>query len=434
MKSEPNTTPTYNLKAVIHETGLSPATLRAWERRYGLLKPQRSPGGHRLYSEYDIEILKWLVARQAEGLSISRAVELWRNLAITGEEYLYTSPTLVPTGSAGGAVLEELRNKWIAACLAFDEQTAEQALAQVFAIAAAETVCTEVLQKGLAEIGEGWYTGSVSVQQEHFTSALAMRRLSALFTGAPAPTRAGRILAACPPGEQHDFALLMLAYLLRRRGWEVVYLGANVPLVRLDATIQHVLPRLVISLAQTLHNAASLRDMAEFIHNQNIPLAYGGGIFTKIQALELAIPGHYLGDDLTDAPQWIEHILSQPTQIPQVQAARFEVGELLENFLEKEALIITSVRANMQDGQLEPAHLEVANKQFTGDLVAAMRLGNLNFLDDSVNWLKGLLENNGLSPALAGQYFTAYRSAVQEHLGDLAKPIQEWLVKNEALS
>src|SRR4030042_3901514 len=134
----------YNLKAVIHEIGLSPATLRAWERRYGLLKPQRSPGGHRLYSEYDIEILKWLVARQAEGLTISRAVELWRNLAINGEEYLYTSPTMVPMGSAGGAVLAEMRIKWIAACLAFDEQTAEQALAQAFAIATAETVCTEV--------------------------------------------------------------------------------------------------------------------------------------------------------------------------------------------------------------------------------------------------------------------------------------------------
>ena len=68
----------YNLKAVVNEVGIAPATLRAWERRYGLLKPQRSPGGHRLYSRQDIEMLKWLVARQQEGVSISQAMGMWR--------------------------------------------------------------------------------------------------------------------------------------------------------------------------------------------------------------------------------------------------------------------------------------------------------------------------------------------------------------------
>ena len=71
-------TPVYNLKAVVLETGLKPDTLRAWERRYGLPTPNRSDGGHRLYSERDIQVLKWLVARQQAGLSISRAAELWQ--------------------------------------------------------------------------------------------------------------------------------------------------------------------------------------------------------------------------------------------------------------------------------------------------------------------------------------------------------------------
>jgi DNA-binding transcriptional MerR regulator len=67
--------PAFNLKAVLRETGLAADTLRAWERRYGLPTPQRTAGGHRLYSQYDIETIKWLIARQAEGLSISRAVD-----------------------------------------------------------------------------------------------------------------------------------------------------------------------------------------------------------------------------------------------------------------------------------------------------------------------------------------------------------------------
>jgi DNA-binding transcriptional MerR regulator len=56
-------TPTFNLKAVLKETGLKPDTLRAWERRYGLPQPERSPGGHRLYSQRDIDIIKWLMTR-----------------------------------------------------------------------------------------------------------------------------------------------------------------------------------------------------------------------------------------------------------------------------------------------------------------------------------------------------------------------------------
>ena len=75
-----SSSPTYNLKVVIQETGIAADTLRAWERRYNLPTPKRSPGGHRLYSKRDIEIVKWLIARQNEGLSISRAVDLWNEL------------------------------------------------------------------------------------------------------------------------------------------------------------------------------------------------------------------------------------------------------------------------------------------------------------------------------------------------------------------
>ena len=72
-----STTPAFNLKVVLKETGLGADTLRAWERRYGLPAPNRSAGGHRLYSQRDIETIKWLMKRQAEGLSISRAVDMW---------------------------------------------------------------------------------------------------------------------------------------------------------------------------------------------------------------------------------------------------------------------------------------------------------------------------------------------------------------------
>jgi DNA-binding transcriptional MerR regulator len=90
--TDKNLVPTYNLKVVLKETGLKADTLRAWERRYGLPEPKRSSGGHRLFSQRDIETLKWLMARQEEGLSISRAVDLWRSMEEQDQDPLQVMP------------------------------------------------------------------------------------------------------------------------------------------------------------------------------------------------------------------------------------------------------------------------------------------------------------------------------------------------------
>ena len=157
-----------------------------------------------------------------------------------------------------GETVAQLRQQWIDACLAYDEQRAEQLLNQAFALYSPETVAIELLQRAVAEIGEGWYKGDVTVQQEHFCSSLAVRRLEALVMAAPPPIRPGRILAACPPEEHHVIGLLLLTFLLRRRGWEVVYLGANVPIEQLETTVAVIQPQLVIMAAQLLHTAATL--------------------------------------------------------------------------------------------------------------------------------------------------------------------------------
>ena len=180
-------TPTFNLKAVVQETDLKPDTLRAWERRYGLPQPERTSGGHRLYSQRDIDTLKWLLARQDEGLSISRAVALWRELEESSVDPLLefassNGEKLPPAMSLEvGDTLVQLRDSWIEYCLDYEEQKAEYVLAQAFALYSPETVCIELLQKGLARIGAEWYSGRATAQQEHFASALAMRRLESLL-------------------------------------------------------------------------------------------------------------------------------------------------------------------------------------------------------------------------------------------------------------
>ena len=143
-----STTPAYNLKVVLKETDLPADTLRAWERRYGLPVPQRTRGGHRLYSERDILTIKWLIARQAEGLSISRAVDLWNEQTASGTDPLAgTSPSTVTSSKTTPAetTLDTMRADWVTACLNFNETNAEQTLNQAFSIFPVEAVWQPVV-------------------------------------------------------------------------------------------------------------------------------------------------------------------------------------------------------------------------------------------------------------------------------------------------
>jgi DNA-binding transcriptional MerR regulator/methylmalonyl-CoA mutase cobalamin-binding subunit len=424
-----DSTPLYNLKAVINEVGLSPATLRAWEHRYGLLKPVRTPGGHRLYSRQDIEMLRWLVERQNEGLSISRAVEMWNRSKESKQNITQNIPATVPVSIMGVSIIDELRDQWITACMTFDDQAANHVLDQAFSIAAPETICTEVLLKGLSRIGEHWYASSATVQQEHFASAIATRRVNALMAVTVTPTRKRRILVACPPGEEHDFVLLTISYLLRRRGWDVVNLGSNVPLNDLDSTIQSTLPALIVSSAQTLNTAASLRRMSEYLITRGVPLAYGGGIFTHLPAVIQSISGYYLGGEVVSVPQMVERLVATAFPIPAVPPVSLEYSHTLTKFLQKEALILEFVSATTQVKTPNPAHLDVAIANLSQLIASALELGDINYLAQPVTWLNGLLNNHGMSISITKEILTTFSLAVEGYLGQDGAIIHNWLMQ-----
>jgi MerR family transcriptional regulator, light-induced transcriptional regulator len=427
-------TPLYNLKAVIQETGLKPDTLRAWERRYGLPEPDRTSGGHRLYSQRDIEVLKWLIARQDEGLSISRAVDLWRTLNSEGQDPLtmreysgdlrkHTLQTIV----SGGESLNDLRAAWIEACLAFDGQQAEGLLAQAFALYPPEVVCFEVLQKGLSQIGSGWYRGEFTVQQEHFTSSLAMRRLEALVAAAPPPTRQGRVLIGCPPGEDHTFSPLLLTALLRRQGYDVVYLGANVPVEQLEHTIATARPDLVVMVAQQLHTAATLLDTAQLLRRLHILLAFGGRIFNELPWLYKRIPGVYLGDDLSEGSNQIAALIGtrQPIHRPEPAADVYQQAILL--FRDRRRDIEAQVWNKLEHSPISPSNLSVANLNFGRNIEAALCLGSMEAISPELAWIRGLLINLRLSDQVLFQYIQVYRDAVENSLHLQGHLITEWL-------
>ena len=146
----------------------------------------------------------------------------------------------------------------------------DEVLNEAFAIFPVETVCTEIL-RGLSDIGNYWYLDKASVQQEHFASALANRRLETLIAATPRPTRQQSVLVGCPPGERHTFSVLMLCLFLCRRGLKVVYLGADVPIDRLEETSAAIRADLIILGAQQLATAATLQTTALTLQSAGHP-------------------------------------------------------------------------------------------------------------------------------------------------------------------
>ena len=423
--------PAYNLKAVLQETGIKADVLRAWERRYGLPMPQRTEGGHRLYSQRDIETIKWLIARQNEGLSISRAVDRWRNIEANSGDPLAdaqpavnSAPLLQDTTRTS---LDVLRTEWLTACQAFSETLADQALNHAFALYPVETVCVEVLQHGLAEIGNLWYEGNATVQQEHFASGLAMRRLDALLAGSPPPTRYHTVLIGCPPQEWHTFTALLLSLFLRRRGLNVIYLGANVPENRFYETVASVHADLVVLVSQQLITAASLQQIAVSLSAGQVNIGFGGRIFSIQPDLAKTMAGHFLGDSLVSAVEKIEVLLAvRPEALHPVLPAA-EYVETLNRFVAKRTLIEAELDESSKTLKIPLDYVYTAN-QFMGDnIVAALRLGKITYLDAEINWLNTFLQGHRLPRDLVRRYLGMYADALQVQLGGQAGPIVSWL-------
>jgi DNA-binding transcriptional MerR regulator len=195
-------------------SGVSPELLRAWERRYGLLRPTRSAGGLRLYSANDLARVQAMQQHLAEGLAAAEAAAMASRGAQSAGE----------TALAPAAAQRELA----AALTAFDEGGAHATIDSLLAQVSLDTMLRDVVIPYLHELGDRWERGEVSIAQEHFASSLLRGRLLGLargWGGGLGP----KVVLACAPGEQHDLGLIAFGLALRARAWRIVFVGADTP-------------------------------------------------------------------------------------------------------------------------------------------------------------------------------------------------------------
>lgn len=215
-------------------SGVSPELLRAWERRYELLQPTRSPGGLRLYSLEDLERVRLMRQHIDGGLAAAEAATL---------------VSRTPVGDAAAdtpALSRAVAQQELAAALdAFDEPAAQAVIDRQLATTTLDSFLSEVVLPYLRELGERWERGKASVAQEHFASSVLRGRLLGLARGWGLGLGPLALLA-CLPGEQHELGLVAFGLALRARGWRVGYLGGDAPLDTVSRAADDLRPGLVV--------------------------------------------------------------------------------------------------------------------------------------------------------------------------------------------
>lgn len=222
----------------------------------------------------------------------------------------------------------------------------------------------------------------------------------------------------------------MLTLFLRRQGWQVVYLGANVPVSRLQATVTTINPDLVILAAQRLNTAANLFDMGRVLQAAQIPLAFGGQIFSRLPTLRPRIPGHFLGERLEEALQLVEQWLGSMEALPPVPTPTpidREYRQALANYRDRQGLIETEVWQALKQTELPPICVTGTNSDLARSIVAALTLGDLDFLSPDIAWGKELIRQYDLPTDIPQRYLQAYHQAAQKHLDERGQPILTWL-------
>ncbi len=234
---------TFRIHVAAEMCGISEGLIRAWERRYGVLKPKRTPSGYRAYTTADIELLRRLKKLTEEGVSIAEAVKLLPKLRREVKEHLGADDAALPKVPKEQQ-LRAWKEQIIAAAERLDQQAIEAVLDEAMASLPPVTFFEEVLTPIQREVGERWHAGTLSVAEEHLITQAARQRVMTLLH--QAPRRAKRhVVCACFPNEDHELGLMGAALRFRHAGWRVTFLGARTPVEHLERVVQAVEPDVV---------------------------------------------------------------------------------------------------------------------------------------------------------------------------------------------
>jgi len=293
----------YRISVAAELAGVSEGLLRAWERRFGLVKPRRTQGGYRAYSQRDIELLKRVRQLTEEGVSIGEAARLAPGIRreLEAKRVPVAEPLSVPDAAALGGLLEAA----LVAAERFDQPALEAAIDAALARVSPLAAWSAVLGPLEVEVGQRWHEGRLSSAQEHLVTHAVRTRLIGLLHGAPSLARR-HVVCACFPEEQHELGLLQAALRFRHATDRVTYVGARAEAEALGALVRRGRVDLVALSALTDEGEAVFREtLARVIAAlPEVQVVIGGGAARAHDAV-CAELGAELIDTDEDWARWL---------------------------------------------------------------------------------------------------------------------------------
>lgn len=266
----------YRINVAAEMSGVSEGLIRAWERRYGVLKPRRTPSGYRAYTEADIAVLRRLKQLTVEGVSIAEAVRLLPTIKRDVRERLDEGDRPGPRSPKAGQTAR-WRQDVLAAAGRLAQHEVEAVLDEAAASMTPVGFWEEVLVPLLEEVGVRWHAGTLSIAEEHLVTQAARQRVIALLHHAPRRARQ-TVVCACGPEEDHELGLLGAALRFRHAGWRVTFLGARTPAEHLARVVSVTQPDVVaLSFVNDQGAEALERWLAEVVKHREPETLYAVG-------------------------------------------------------------------------------------------------------------------------------------------------------------
>ncbi|QAS50753.1 MerR family transcriptional regulator [Halobacillus litoralis] len=289
----------YNIKAVSQMLGIQPGTLRAWERRYQMIRPSRNEAGHRLYTDNHIKILKWLMEKVNKGFTISQAVSLLES----NEEVVSESDNF-----ESASQLEKIGDDLLNGLLSFEENEAQRHLDHAFSLFTPETVAIDIIGPLLVRVGDLWEENKITSAHEHFASQFIRSRIGMMLISIPSDRMLPKALLVCGPNERHELGLLIFALFLKRKGYDVIYLGQSIAGGDIDIIIDEIDPTYMFMSCTLKKNMSITVKLAESLQQQypELNIGLGGYAYDRLSEIDKKLIHPFIvGNSKKDWEAWL---------------------------------------------------------------------------------------------------------------------------------
>ena len=259
----------FPIRVLSERTGIGSSTLRAWERRYGLLQPERTPKGHRLYREQDVKRIERIVGLLDENHTLPGIASLLND---EQEEKTSGSPGSPLENDAWSALVEQT----LTAVREFSTERIEAIFNESASLYPFDLVTERLIEPVLKTLGDQWDKRPAGIAEEHFYTGWLNHRLGARFHHASSQATGARIVCACLPGSYHDIGLKLFSISALMRGYRILYFGANLPLEQIPYILERSAARGVVLAANRQNDSGVFDSLARLMHMLEVPVFLGG--------------------------------------------------------------------------------------------------------------------------------------------------------------